>query len=698
MTGSTPSRAARWALLTAALVGLLLGTLFVGGARAATDGSGAPPTIASDKADYVPGETVTLTGSGWQPGETVQIVVNDDQGRTWTHSADVAADDDGGVTDQFQLPNWFVAVYNVTATGPSSGTVTSSFTDAALKATIDSAVPALLSPSDAFTDVTWHANSNGTFSVRVGGTSCTTGTQVDSGNYTTQPNTVTTRIGKNSLAEGANTVRVCVTAGVNTDFDTVTVTKDTTAPAAPTVSSTNPSSPANNNAPKIIGNAETGSTVKLYTNATCTSAVAASGTAAAFGSGLTVSVTDNSSTTFYATATDAAGNTSLCSASSVTYVEDSIVPGAPTFTATDPASPANNNSPKIIGSADAGSTVKLYTNATCTSSVAASGTAAAFASPGLTATVSKNSTTTYRATATDAAGNVSACSSSSITYVEDSTAPAQPTLTATSPTSPANNNSPKIIGSAESGSTVTLYTNATCTSAVAGSGTAAAFTSPGLTVSVADNTSTAVYATATDAAGNVSACSSSSVTYVEDSTAPAAPSVTSSSPASPANNNAPKIIGSAEAGSTVKLYTNATCTSAVAASGTAAAFASPGLTVSVADDTTTTFYATATDVAGNVSACSSSSVTYVEKSTVAQPTLTSTSPASPANNNAPKIIGSAESGSTVKLYTNATCTSAVAGSGTAAAFTSPGLTVSVADNTSTAVYATATDAAGNVSA
>src|SRR5919199_452128 len=61
-----------------------------------TDASGtataASPTITSDKADYAPGELVTLTGSGWQPGtpgESVHIVVNDTYGATWQHTADV---------------------------------------------------------------------------------------------------------------------------------------------------------------------------------------------------------------------------------------------------------------------------------------------------------------------------------------------------------------------------------------------------------------------------------------------------------------------------------------------------------------------------------------------------------------------------------------------------------------------------------
>src|SRR5205807_1410566 len=243
---------------------------------------------------------------------------------------------------------------------------------------------------------------------------------------------------------------------------------------------------------------------------------------------------------------------------------------------------------------------------------AGSGTAAAFASPGLAVAVADDSSTTFYATTTDAAGNVSPCSSG-VTYVEDSTAPAAPSALAVAPSSPANNNAPKVSGSAEAGSTVQLYSNASCTSALAGSGTAAAFASPGLAVAVADDSSTTFYATTTDAAGNVSPCSSG-VTYVEDSTAPAAPSALAVAPSSPANNNAPKVSGSAEAGSTVKLYTNASCTSSLAGSGTALPDAPPILAVAVADDSSTTFYATTTDAAGNVSPCSSG-VTYVEDST-----------------------------------------------------------------------------------
>ena len=86
-----------------------------------TTAPAAAPSITSDKADYAPGELVTLTGAGWQPGETVHIFVNDDWGSSWTRSVDVTADASGGLADQFNLPSWFVAVYTVVATGDANG-------------------------------------------------------------------------------------------------------------------------------------------------------------------------------------------------------------------------------------------------------------------------------------------------------------------------------------------------------------------------------------------------------------------------------------------------------------------------------------------------------------------------------------------------------------------------------------------------
>ncbi len=110
------------------------------------------PTIQSDKADYAPGELVTLTGGNWQPGESVHINVNDDEGQTWSRNVDVTADASGNISDSFNLPDWFVATYSVTATG-SSGTATTSFTDARVvtTATLDGGNSVNVTPGSSIT-------------------------------------------------------------------------------------------------------------------------------------------------------------------------------------------------------------------------------------------------------------------------------------------------------------------------------------------------------------------------------------------------------------------------------------------------------------------------------------------------------------------------------------------------------------------
>jgi hypothetical protein len=384
--------------------------------------------------------------------------------------------------------------------------------------------------------------------------------------------------------------------------------------AAPAVTDSDPDSPANDNSPEIKGTAPADTqTVSVYTNAACSGAPEAQGTAAAFASpGLTVSHPDDTTRTYYANGTDAEGGVSPCSATGLTYTEDSTPPAAPALTDTDPDSPANDDAPRVKGTAAAGSTVRIYTTSDC-SGAFVSGSAANFASPGLLVPVANDATTTLYATATDLAGNTSACSPTPISYVEDSTAPAAPSVNGTAPASPSNDASPRVRGSAAAGSTVRIYTNPACTGAAAASGSTTGYNSPGIQVAVPVDGTTTFYATATDTAGNESACSPSGVSYVRDSVAPPAPTLAGSSPSSPSSDNNPRIRGSAESGSTVRLYTDPGCSSAVAAEGSAAEFASPGLLVAVADDSATTYYARATDAAGNPSLCSAGA-SYIEDS------------------------------------------------------------------------------------
>src|SRR4051812_45084400 len=63
-------------------------------------------TISSDRADYHPGETVTLSGDGWSGDTDVRIVVNDDAGQTWRRDVTVSVGAAGGIHDSFSLPSF----------------------------------------------------------------------------------------------------------------------------------------------------------------------------------------------------------------------------------------------------------------------------------------------------------------------------------------------------------------------------------------------------------------------------------------------------------------------------------------------------------------------------------------------------------------------------------------------------------------
>ena len=128
----------------------------------------------------------------------------------------------------------------------------------------------------------------------------------------------------------------------------------------------------------------------------------------------------NGAHSFEVRAVDGAGNADATPAS-FAWTVDTAAPDAPVLASTLPPSPANDNDPRVIGSALAGTTVKLYAGGGCSGTPAATVSAAALES-GVSITVGKNSATSFRATATTVAGNVSGCSGP-LTYVEDSSAP-----------------------------------------------------------------------------------------------------------------------------------------------------------------------------------------------------------------------------------------------------------------------------------
>ena len=112
--------------------------------------------------------------------------------------------------------------------------------------TIVSAVPSTLNAAATQTVITWNANENGSFSVRVGGSDCTSGSEAAQGNYATAPGDTTSNVPAGALTEGDNTIRVCVTdAATNTGDATITVSKDRSRPRSATARPrpTRPTSP-----------------------------------------------------------------------------------------------------------------------------------------------------------------------------------------------------------------------------------------------------------------------------------------------------------------------------------------------------------------------------------------------------------------------------------------------------------------------
>src|SRR5579884_2333395 len=106
--------------------------LLSGGARAASAEVYMTATVMTDKADYQPGDTVLITGSGWTPGETVtlNIVESPDDG-DGPHILTPTADATGNISATFPIEaNDIGITFTLTATGGTSGlTAQTTFTD-----------------------------------------------------------------------------------------------------------------------------------------------------------------------------------------------------------------------------------------------------------------------------------------------------------------------------------------------------------------------------------------------------------------------------------------------------------------------------------------------------------------------------------------------------------------------------------------
>ncbi|HTW19170.1 MAG TPA: Ig-like domain-containing protein, partial [Mycobacteriales bacterium] len=301
-------------------------------------------------------------------------------------------------------------------------------------------------------------------------------------------------------------------------------------------------------------------------------------------------------------------------------------------------------------------------------------------------------TYTLVVTATDPAGNAT---STTVTWVRDTTPPPAPTVTLTVPaSSPGNDTSPQFsVTDSESGDSyscsVTGPTSVPNAAITCGATTTVVLSGPGrdgvYTLSV----------TATDAAGNVS--QAGTATYTLDTTPPPAPTVTLSNPASsPGNVTSPQFsVSDSESG------VSFTC-SVTGATTVPSSAISCGATTTVnlsgsGRDGTYILSVTATDVAGNTSVAAGTATYILDTTPPPVPVvLLATPTSSPGNVVTPQfLVTDTEPG--VKLSCSMTGATTVPQSAIACgATTAVDLSGTGRDGTYT-LSVTATDEAGNTS-
>ena len=241
----------------------------------------------------------------------------------------------------------------------------------------------------------------------------------------------------------------------------LSVTIDTTAPVAPSITSFSPDTGTvgdgvtSTNVLTLTGTAEANATVKVFDGATLL------GSAVANGSGtwsFTTGTLSNAAHSFTATATDAAGNTGAASAAlAVTVTAPS---GAPTITSFSPDTGVVGDGitdPAILtltGTAVANSTVNVYDGTTLL------GTATANASGAWSFVTVPLPDGLHSFTATDTVSGVTSAASAVMNVTIDTVAPAVPTIASFSTDSGAvgdhitNDATLTLTGTAEANATV----------------------------------------------------------------------------------------------------------------------------------------------------------------------------------------------------------------------------------------------------
>lgn len=389
------------------------------------------------------------------------------------------------------------------------------------------------------------------------------------------------------------------------------------APNAPTIASFSTDSGVvgdkitNDNTLDLKGSAAAGSTVKIYDGTTQI------GTATATSTGswdYITSILTDAKHTLTATATNASGQTGVASAAMAVTV-DTKAPAAPTI-ASDTVNSANQV--VVSGTAEANSAIKVFDGTTQVGTATTNSTGAW----SVTTSALSSGSHVLTANATDVAGNVSAASTvvdpvigsgttgstgsgtsgsgTSGTGTSGSgtsaTAPAAPTIASFSTDSGVagdhitSDKTLTLDGTAVANSTVKVFDGTTQLGSVTADANGAWHYT---TAALADGKHSF---TATDTVSGVTSKASTALDATVDTAAPDAPVLLSD----PTTHNHATVSGTAEAGSSIKLYEGTT----LLGTATVASDGDWSVTTPNLKHGSHTFTATATDAAGNTSALS----------------------------------------------------------------------------------------------
>ncbi len=394
----------------------------------------------------------------------------------------------------------------------------------------------------------------------------------------------------------------------------------------------------------LTGTAAANSTVKVFDGTKQIGTATASATGS--WSFVTTALTD-AKHVLTATATDAAGKSSVASAA-LTVTVDTQAPAAPVLL-TDTT--VNTNQVKLSGTAEANSSIKVYDGKT----LVGSGTADAKGNWAITTGALSQGTHSLTATATDAAGNVSAVSQARDPVV--GTTPSQvpaPSILSISPDSGikgdliTNVNKVTLSGSAVANSTVTVFEGTT----KVGTATVDSKGAWSLTTSTLNDGVHHFTAIDNDSAGNKSVASADFAVTI-DTHAPVAPTLAHYSQAGAAVGatttfNDLLLKGTAEANSTVSIWDNGKQIATVTAGSAGTWSFDTGTLASGAHS----FISKATDVAGNTSVASVADVVTVNPTSAAVGSIKFTGLHGDVPNSVVNLTGTAAANSLIKFYDN----------------------------------------------